>query len=389
MPIPRYPSAQSWPPLSAGFKPFFLLAGLWACLAMVLWISVLRGIVSLPTAFDPIAWHFHELLFGFVAAAVAGFLLTAIPNWTGRLPLQGWPLGGLVVLWLAGRGAVAFSGRIGPAAALIADLSFLVVFAFVIAREIVAGRNWRNLPVVGAVALLVCANAMIHAGSFDLFQVQAAGERLAVSLIVMLISLIGGRIIPSFTTNWLRRRQAAELPVPFGRYDAATLALTAFALALWVVLGTEPISGSAILVAAALHAVRLVRWRGGGTLREPLLSILHLGYAWLPIGLAALGAAAWRPELQTAALHALTVGGMGTMILAVMTRASLGHTGQRLTAGPGTVLVYVLVLVAALARIAAPFLEAGQMGALDLAAAAWIAAFALFTVLYAPLYLRG
>jgi len=388
MAIPRYRSAEAWPLLSAGFRPFFLAAGLWACISMVLWILMLRGVVAPPTAFSPIAWHFHELMFGFIAAAIAGFLLTAIPNWTGRLPLQGWPLGLLVLLWILGRVAVAFSARTGPAVAMAADLAFLVVFAAAVGREIVAGRNWRNLPVLIAVALLIAANAMIHAGAFGSAGWEEAGKRLVISVAVMLISLIGGRIIPSFTINWLRRRQVDELPAPFGRFDVATLAISAAALAIWAAVGLNMISGVALIVAACAHGVRLARWRGGATVQEPLLWILHLGYAWLPAGLLLLGIAAWMPSLATMAIHALTVGAMGTMILAVMTRASLGHGKRELTAGGGTLTVYVLVLVSAVARLTAPLLETGYAAALDLAGGAWIAAFALFVALYLPIYVR-
>jgi uncharacterized protein involved in response to NO len=388
MPVPRPPSAEAWPLLTAGFRPFFLAAGLWACIAMGLWISVLRGSVALPTAFDPVAWHFHELLFGFVAAAIAGFLLTAIPNWTGRLPLQGWPLGSLVLLWALGRLAVALSAWTGPGLAMAADLLFLVALAAVVCREILAGRNWRNLPVLIAVTLLIVANGMIHAGAFGFADWAAAGERLAISIVVMLISLIGGRVIPSFTTNWLRRREADALPTAFDRFDKITLTISVFALAGWTAVGLNAASGAALILAAAAHAARLARWRGGATLKEPLLWILHLGYLWLPVGFAGLGIAAWAPALATTAIHAFTAGAMGTMILAMMTRASLGHSKRELTAGYGTLAVYILVLAAAAARIVAPFLDAGYTAALDLAGGAWMAAFALFVALYLPLYIR-
>lgn len=388
MPVPRYASADAWPLLSAGFRPFFLAAGLWAAFAMMLWILMLRGTVELPTAFSPIAWHFHELLFGFVAAAIAGFLLTAIPNWTGRLPLQGWPLGGLVLLWAAGRAAIAFSAVLGSGIAASIDLAFLIVFAAVVAREILAGRNWRNLPVLVALAVLTAANAMIHAGAFGHVEWEEAGKRLAIAVVVMLITLIGGRIIPSFTANWLRRRKADEMPAPSDRFDLVVMLVGLAALLIWVVSGLNTVSGAALLVAAAAHALRLARWRGTATREEPLLWILHIGYAWLPLGLALLGLAAWRPELATIAIHALTVGAMGTMILAVMTRASLGHSKRELTAGRGTLICYLLVLVAALARLAAPFAGGSYAAALDLAGGAWIAAFLLFAVLYLPLYIR-
>jgi uncharacterized protein involved in response to NO len=387
MAIPRYRSTDTWPLLSAGFRPFFLAAGVWSCVAMAVWLGMLRGALVLPTAFAPITWHFHELLFGFVVAVIAGFLLTAIPNWTGRLPLQGGPLAGLVLLWLLGRIAVAVSAWTGPLIAAAADIAFLAGFTAVVAREILAGRNWRNVPVLIALTFLTGANAMIHAGAFGLPAWEDAGKRLALSIVVMLISLIGGRIIPSFTTNWLRRREALQLPVPFGHFDTATLCTTAIALAFWVVLDLGTIAGFALVIAAAAHAVRLARWRGNTTREEPLLWVLHVGYAWLPIGLFLLGCAAWVPSLGTSALHALTAGAMGTMILAVMTRATLGHTKHELTAGRGTLAVYLLVMFAALVRILAPFLGVEYVAALNLAGAVWIAAFALFCFLYLPLFM--
>jgi uncharacterized protein involved in response to NO len=388
MAVPRYRSADAPALLSAGFRPFFLAAGLWACIAMVVWILMLRGVFALPTAFDPITWHFHELLFGFVAAAIGGFLLTAIPNWTGRLPLQGWPLGTLVLLWLLGRAAVAVSAWTGPIVAAAADLAFLVALLAVVLREIAAGKNWRNLPMTIALALLVAANALIHAGTVGETAWIDFGKRLAIAVVIMLISLVGGRIIPSFTANWLRRREAAALPVAFNRFDKATLGLSLIAWIGWIVADLTPVTGALLDAAALAHAVRLVRWRGAATTPEPLLWILHVAYAWIPAGMALLGLSVWMPELFTTAIHALTAGAMGTMILAVMTRATLGHSGRELTAGKGTVAVFLLVQVAAAARIVAPFLDAGYAPALDLAGTAWIAAFALFVALYSPLYVR-
>lgn len=388
MAIPRTAAAAAWPLLSAGFRPFFLCAGVWACLAMGLWLPLLAGTLQLPSLFDPVAWHFHEMVFGFVAAAIAGFLLTAIPNWTGRLPLQGWPLAGLVLLWLLGRICVAFSATIGGGLATVGDVAFLAVFLAVVGREIIAGRNWRNLPVLMALGLLIAANAMSHAGALGYADWGAAGKRLAISVVLMLISLIGGRIIPSFTGNWLRRQGAEDLPTAFDRFDSAVLAVSGGALAAWVIFDLTAMIGVLLLLAAAAHGLRLARWRGPATRREPLLWILHIGYGWLPLGLGLLGGSAWAPYLTTSALHALTVGAMGTMILAVMTRASLGHTGAALTADRGTLLVYLLVLAAAVARLIAPLLPEIYMALLHVAAGTWIAAFALFTVLYLPRYLR-
>lgn len=388
MAIPRYVSAEAWPLLSAGFRPFFLSAGVWACLAMGLWIPLLAGTFQLPSLFDAVAWHFHEMLFGFVAAAIAGFLLTAIPNWTGRLPLQGLPLAMLVLLWAFGRVAVAFSAVTGGMVAAGIDVAFLVVFAGFVGREIIAGRNWRNLPVLGALGILISANVLIHASVLGYSDWGAIGKRLAVSVVIMLISLIGGRIIPSFTGNWLRKRGEDHLPAVFDRVDVATLAMSGVALASWVIWDLTAIVGAFLCLAGAAHGVRLARWRGSATRPEALLWILHVGYAWIPLGLTLLAGSYWDSGLSTTALHALTVGAMGTMILAVMTRASLGHTGATLTADRGTLVAYLLVLIAAVARLVAPFVAGNYMIALDIAAIAWIAAFSVFTAVYLPRYLR-
>lgn len=383
-----HPTSAASPLLSAGFRSFFPAAALWACVSMLLWILMLRGVVALPTVFHPVVWHLHELLFGFVAAAIAGFLLTAIPNWTGRPALAGTPIGILVLLWLLGRLAVASSAWIGATLAMALDLAFLVALAFLVGRELLASGSRRNLPLLAILVLLITANAMIHIGVHSGPAWVAAGERLAIALIVMLISLIGGRVIPSFTGNWLRRRGADTLPPQGGRLDMVALVLGAAALMAWAIVGFSPVTGIGLLIAGMLHTARLARWRGHRTLREPLLWILHLGYAWLVIGMLMLGWAAWMPHLGSTAIHALTAGAMGTMVAAIITRASLGHSGQALHAGPGTTLAYALILIAGLARVMAPVLGMPRAPALDLAATAWVAGYALLFILYLPLYLR-
>jgi uncharacterized protein involved in response to NO len=391
MPIPRYRSVAGPALFSAGFRPFFLCSAAWAALAIPLWLLAFAGTIAVPTLLAPTTWHVHEMVFGYAAATVAGFLLTAIPNWTGRLPLQGGPLVGLVLLWLIGRVAVLISARAGaPVAAAIADLNFPAVFLVVVAREIVVGRNWRNLPMVGALALLLVGNFLVHAEALGWWASAAAGNRLGIATLLMLVTLVGGRIVPSFTRNWLAKAlPGAALPAPFDMFDRIVMALTAFALAVWVLWPEAPVAAPAELAAGIALAARLARWRGGGTWREPLVLVLHLGYGWLALGFILLGAsefAAWLPP--TAALHALTAGAIGTMTLAVMTRASLGHTGQALIAGRGTVAIYALVTVAALLRLIAPLGGSEYLVLLCLAGLAWSGAFGLFAVLYGPVLMR-
>ncbi len=391
MAIPRYRPHGGPALFSAGFRPFFLCAAAWAALAIPLWLAAFAGHVEVPSLLAPTTWHVHEMIFGYAAATVAGFLLTAIPNWTGRLPLQGAPLVGLVLLWLLGRVAVLASARVGGAGvAAVADLSFPAVFLAVVAREIVVGRNWRNLPMVAALTLLLTGNLLVHAEALGWWASAAAGNRLGIATLLMLITLIGGRIVPSFTRNWLAKAlPGAALPAPFDAFDRLVMALTALALVAWVFWPDGRATAAAELAAGIALAARLVRWRGGGTWREPLVLVLHLGYGWLALGFILLGASELATWLSpTAALHALTAGAVGTMTLAVMTRASLGHTGRALTAGRGTVAIYALVTIAALLRVLAPFGAADYLVLLCLAGAAWAGAFGLFVVLYGPALMR-
>lgn len=369
-----------------GFRPFFFGAGLWATVAMAVWIAMLSGQPVLPIAFDPVSWHTHEFLFGYAGAVIAGFLLTAVPNWTGRLPIVGWPLAGLFALWCVGRLAMAVSFLLSPVAVAVADLALPLVLAAALAREIVVGRNWRNLGVLGLLGLFALANAMFHceAARGD-FAARGAGLRLGLAATVMLIALIGGRIVPSFTRNWLVRNNPGRLPVPPGRvFDRIALAGLLLALAAWTWAPDAPATAIMLALAGGLHLVRLARWAGDRTLREPLLWVLHLGYAFVPLGALAMAAARIMPALATnaAAQHLWMAGAIGMMTLAVMTRATRGHTGRELSAGPDTAALYVALLVAVIARLASGmWLPAGH--ALHVVAGlAWIAAFGGFTLLY-------
>ena len=372
--------------LRVGFRPFFLAAGIWSALAVVLWLGGMAGFGAAPTAFDPAVWHAHEMLFGFVAAVIAGFLLTAIPNWTGRLPLRGNGLALLVGLWALGRAAVGLSALTGPLAAAVLDLAFPAAFCAVVLREILTGRNWRNLPIVGVLAVLIASNLLTHLEPLGVAQTAGLGLRLGIATVAVLITLVGGRIVPSFTRNWLVKRGERRLPRPFGRLDRlAILAAVAAGLA-WSLAPEALASGTLALIAAVLGGVRLAGWCGQRTLAEPLVWVLHLGYGWLVLGWALLGAAVLAPILDpAAALHALTAGAMGTMTLAVMTRASLGHSGRPLHAGAGTTWCYALVGAAALMRVLAPLTAIDAALLFGLSGLAWIGAFGLFVVLYAPL----
>ena len=376
--------------LSFGFRPFFLLAGLCAVLALPAWLAMLQGRLALPTAFDPVLWHGHAMLFGFVQAAIAGFLLTAVPNWTGRLPVRGRGLGALALLFLAGRLAVATSAAIGPLAAAAIDLAFPLALLAVLAREIVAGASWRNLPVLAALAAFAAANALTHAEAIGWSDSGQLGLRLGIAVPALLIGLIGGRIVPSFTRNWLAKRGARHLPAAAGRFDDAAQAVTAIALAVWAVAPDGTATAPLLAIAALANLLRLARWQGHRTLAEPLVAVLHLGFLWLPLGFALLAAAPFAAALPvSAAMHALTGGAIATMILAVSTRAILGHTGRALRAGTATTAIYGLAVVSAASRIAAGLPTGAEMALLSLSGVAWTAAFALFLGVYGPMLLRS
>jgi uncharacterized protein involved in response to NO len=371
--------------LSQGFRPFFLAAGLWAAAALGLWIVLFVGGLSLPSRFSPLTWHIHEMLFGFVMAAIAGFLLTAVPNWTGRLPVRGAPLAALAVLWLLGRTACFFSTLIPEGLAVVADLSFPVALIAVITREIVTGKNWRTLPMMVPVTVLGIANLLMHLEAYGVALPPGLGWRLGIAAIIILISVVAGRILPSFTRNWMAKR-GFELPAPHGIVDRIALGVLHTGLLAWVFLPDADVVGLTLIAGGVLNFWRLLRWRGGKAVDELLLLVLHLGYAWLVAGILLLGLSILLPSVpQSAAIHALTVGAMGTMILAVMTRATRGHTGRELSADSVTALIYLLVTLAAATRVAAPFAVHFYAPLLIFSAVCWVAAFGMFIFSYGPM----
>ena len=377
--------AATHPFLRGGFRPFFFGAATWGFIAMALWLCSLAGQFQLPAQFDPVAWHRHEMLFGFVGAAVSGFLLTAIPNWTGRLPIAGKPLLALFGLWAAARLAVFFSASIGLWLAAILDVGLFFSLAALAAREVIASKK-RNMPIVALVFLFGLADAADYAGAAGLIS-GSLGWRGAVGLMVIMISIIGGRIIPSFTRNWLMKRGVKRaLPAQPQSLDLLVIASTALALLFWLAFPAKPLTGFMLILAATAQALRLSRWGGFRTGSDPLVLVLHLGYAWVPTGLLLLGLSVVGIDLpQSAGVHALTAGAMTTMILAVMSRASLGHTGRELQASPMTVASYACVTVGASLRVVASLGVGPYPVMIDIAGAFWGAALLLFVIAYRPI----
>jgi uncharacterized protein involved in response to NO len=374
------------PPVwSLAFRPFFLAASLWSVVALTFWTALFAAGVTLPSRFDPLNWHIHEMLFGFVFAAIAGFMLTAIPNWTGRVPIRGTPLAGLLVLWLLGR-VVSFTSAWMPLwVAASIDMAFPLALGIVAAREIVLARNWRNLMMPLPIGFLGIADLLMYLELAGFDVPAGMGWRLGLASIIILISVIGGRLIPAFTRNWLLKRNATSLPAEWRSLDRVALASLHGGLIGWALFPDFRWLGVLLLVAGVLNFGRVVRWRGFATLGEPLLAILHLGYLWIALGAVLLGAAMLSPRVpEAAAIHALTAGAIGTMVLAVMTRVARGHTGRPLEADALTSLIYVAIVASAAVRVAAAFADTWSMMLLVGAAALWVASFALFVVSYGP-----
>ncbi len=370
---------------SVGFRPFFLGATLFAGLAVLLWLGAFAHGAALGPQSDAMSWHAHEMIFGFIGAVVAGFLLTAVPNWTGRAPVMGMPLAMLFTLWLGGRGMMLLSGT-GTAGRIFESL-FLVTLALAIGREVLAGRNWRNLPVCVLVTLFALANMAWHAEALGLLSVApGTGKRMALAVVTVLMSLVGGRIIPSFTTNWMKKQKLRPEPTPFGWFDQLALVTTVAAMVIWVGWPDAVLAGSVLTVAATLHFVRLLRWQGWRTRGEPLVLILHIAYGWIVVALAVLATNVFVPGLfaGASALHALTAGAIGQLTLAVMTRASLGHVGRPLTADRATVAIYALVFIGAVLRLVLPFTSLDYALGASIAGTVWAAGFLLFAAHYGP-----
>jgi len=383
-------SARRYTPFAYGFRPFFLAAGTWAIVAIAAWAFLLRAGGAPFGALAPMLWHGHEMLYGFIGAAIGGFLLTAVPSWTGTRGFAGAPLALLAALWLAGRLAFAAAGFLPVALVAALELAYLPALAFLIGRSLLRERN-RNFPMLVIVAVLWGVDAAFLRSAFaGNFGAADLALRAGIGLVLLLVTIIGGRIVPAFTANALRSRgKAADIrhwkPVEVAAIGAMALAV--------IVDAAAPLStaaGAVAALAALAQAIRLAGWRSLRTLDDPIVWVLHAAYAWLPLGLALkavhhLAGAPWAAQW----LHALTIGAAATMILAVMTRASLGHTGRPLVVGRSIAVAYGLLLLAALLRTFGPFLlPLSYLATVESAALAWIAAFAIFVVVYAPILTR-
>lgn len=383
--------------LSYGFRVFFLLAGLYAALSMAAWllwiglhamnVQVLKPSIAMPVHL----WHGHEMLFGYGLAVIAGFLLTAVPSWTGRRPVAGGLLALLSGAWLAARLASWSSAHLPAALVAGLDLAFIAFLGGLVARALLAGWSPRNLVFLPVLACLLAANLLVHFEMLGLIEDGiAVGLTLALDAILVLIAVLGGRIVPAFTTNALRRTGVERLPRSYKPLEIAALASMVLLLLADLAWPGSKLTGAVAATAALCNGLRMIGWRSRLTLGQPILWILHLAYGWLVLGLLLKAVALLSGALsEITAIHALTVGAIGSMTLGVMSRAGLGHTGRPLVAPAPIVAAYGLVSLAALLRVAGPWLAPGFYNeVVMLAGLTWVAAFAIFSLVFWPILTR-
>ena len=383
--------------LSYGFRPFFLLAGIYAVLVMIAWILALsphQSLAQIPPAltdWSSQSWHAHEMLFGYALAVISGFFLTAVPSWTGSRPVQGTLLLSLAAVWVLARIAVWNSAYIPMLAVAILDAGYIVFLTIVALKGLSEGGSKRNFIFIPILLIFLTANLLVHGDRLGYtHDTLRLGHILALDTIVLLITIIGGRIVPAFTTNALRKAGETKFPFSHLALDGAAIILVLIVLISDVV-GLKPsVTGAIALSAALVNAIRLAGWRGHKILNQPILWVVHLGYLWLVIGLALRGwALIGGPVTHLDAIHALTIGAIGTMTLGVMTRAALGHTGRNLVVARSISGAYLMITVAALVRIIGPTLLPDLWtGVMHLSAGLWCLAFLIFSFIYWPILTR-
>lgn len=376
---------------SIGFRPFFFGAALFVGLSVLVWVGTYLGLLQTEGPLDPLSWHAHEMLFGYLGAVLAGFTLTAVANWTGRPPVSGIWLVGLCVLWLAGRLSMALSlvGGLPVAMAVLIDVAFIPAFVCLFAREVIAGGNKRNFVVVGAVSVFGGANVLFCLAALGVFE-NELWLHLGLGTIALLLALIGGRIIPAFTGNWLKGQEIDASIPDMGLIDKGAILLTAIGALCWTFLPDHVVTALVLMGAGSGLFFRLSRWHGLKTLSEPLITCLHIAYAFLAFSLIIIGLNIWFPDQVPASsgLHLLTAGAVGLMTLVVMCRALLGHTGRETKSTPLLAVALAFVMLGGVVRFLAPWWPEHYSLLIGVSGIMWGAGFLLFACYVAPMIIR-
>lgn len=370
--------------MAKGFRPFFVLAAAFAVAILPIWMLAYANVIDVNGYLDPTYWHAHEMLFGYATAVIAGFLLTAVGNWTGRDTATGGALAGLCLLWLVGRMSLLAPGVFPPPLTALLDLAFLPALGIAIGRPLVAAKNRRNLVMLGVLAALWLANLGMHLDALNILPGwRGRGATVGLDIVLFVILVISARTFPMFTRNATGAASIRSAPT----LDVLTLAAMAALTLCDAVLPRPEVTAVATGLTGCLALFRSLHWGARRTLNNPLLWILHVGYLWIPLGMALRTVSLLSGAVPASvATHALTVGAIGALTLGMMSRVALGHTGRALTVSKPVVASFVLVTLAALVRVGAPLVDAGSYRAsVFMAAALWTAAFALYLLVYFPI----
>ena len=374
------------PLFTLGFRLFFLLASLSALVLLIIWQQFTQGSLTNTTYFANTYWHAHEMLLGYSVAVIAGFMLTAVSHWTGKITLQGEGLVGLSLLWLYGRILPFYAGLLPKELIALVDFTFLPALTFVVGKALIQAKDYRNLAFVGLLGWLMLANACIHAQMLGFSSTSATmGINIALATIVLMIVFIAGRIFPFFIERGLKGVIIPRSPM----LDYLVIGSTMVLFSLQCATESGVLLGVVALITAGLNAWRLARWSLYRISFVPLLWILYLGYSWMILGFTLTALSAWHWIAPSLAVHAFTLGGIGTLTLGMMARLSLGHTGHSLKASQPIVIAFVLINLAALFRVVMPLTLSAQQNVLFyLATLAWLGAFTLFVVVYSPILIN-
>ena len=370
--------------MAKGFRPFFLLAAAFACSFLPIWMLGYGGVIDLNGYLDATHWHAHEMLFGFVSAVIAGFLLTAVGNWTGRETATGWPLGGLCALWLLGRVSLLASSLFPPWLVATLDLAFLPALGIAVGRPLFATKNRKNLIMLGVIAALWLANLAMHLDALGVLPGwRVRGTAVGLDVVLFVILVIAGRTFPMFTRNATGAPAIRSIPA----LDLLALIAMALVTVCDAAHVRPQILAAATAIAGIVAALRSWGWGARYAFKVPLLWILHLGYLWIPVGFALRTASLLSDTVPTSvATHAFTVGAIGCLTLGMMSRVALGHTGRVLAASSSVVASFVLIALAAVVRVSVPLLDlAHYRASVFVAGSLWTAAFGIFLAVHAPI----
>lgn len=370
------------PFLGRGFRPFFLLGAIYSAISLLIWGGFYAGHITPPSfMLDSVSWHAHEMIYGFSMAIVAGFLLTAVANWTGGAPARQIHLAALCLTWIAGRVVMGVDLDLPNTAILIIEGSFIPALAISLAIPLLKSWSKRNFVFLALLTILFACDIgfLVSESRTPLY--------IAIMVIITMISLIGGRVIPAFTVAAVRRRGEEAFQTLQGKMDILALVSLAGVILTLMFVGTQGVAlAGAAFTSVIIHALRMRHYHTLKTLNDPMVWILHVGYAWVIVGLLLMGFSALNILAFSTALHALTAGAIGSMTLGMMCRVSLGHTGRNLTAGKLTTLSFTLMQIAALLRVFGPIISPSQTTLWIVSSAMlWTICFGLYVLIHAPM----